>query len=254
MAVQNEGMSEAIRGVLFDLDDTLLDGDLAWRSGMDTMLACCPGVDRAAALQAWDAACREHYPRYLAGELTFEQGQAARIRSWADRVNVVVEPGAELSWFGTYFAGYKAGWAAFGDAVPCLRALEGMRLGVITNGEGDQQRAKLTAIGLGAAFEVVVASGEAGWAKPDPRIFHLAAARLGLPPGRCLFVGDQRESDALGALDAGMQALWLNRRAQSAPDERVGEITSLAELPALLQGIGGPAGEAARASARQVGP
>ncbi|MGE5135999.1 MAG: HAD family hydrolase [Gemmatimonadota bacterium] len=227
-------MTGAVRAVLFDLDDTLLDGDLAWRSGMERLLARCPGVDRVAACQVWDEACREHFPRYLAGELTFDGSRVARIRSWADQMEITVEPGTELSWFETYRAGYEAGWAAFGDVAACLRELAGLRLGVVTNGDGDQQRAKLAAIGLGGAFHSVIVSGDAGCAKPDPRIFHLAAAELGLPPGQCLFVGDRRDIDALGALAAGMRAVWLNRKRSEAPDALVGQITSLAELPAFL--------------------
>jgi putative hydrolase of the HAD superfamily len=227
-------MTGAIKAVLFDLDDTLLDGGVAWRSGVDRLLARCPEVERAGAFRAWDAVSEEHYPRYLAGELTLEESRVARIRSWAERVQVAVAPGAELSWFADYVAGYEASWIAFDDVTPCLGELEGLRLGVITNGEGDLQRAKLAALGLGTAFDVVIASGDVGCAKPDTRIFHLAAARLGLPPEQCLFVGDRRDIDALGALAAGMQGVWLNRGASSARDDLVREIATLTELSALL--------------------
>jgi putative hydrolase of the HAD superfamily len=236
---RHDGVTTVVRAVLFDLDDTLLDGDRAWRSGMDTLLARCPHVDRTAAFHAWQAAFQEHFPRYLAGELTFEQSRVARIRSFAGLLDVTVGTGGELAWFDDYLAGYEAGWTAFGDVAPCLSALAGLRLGVITNGDGDQQRAKLAALDLAALFEVVIVSGDAGCAKPDPRIFHLAAGRLGLAPEQCLYVGDRRDSDALGARAAGMHAVWLNRRAASAPDDAVQEIATLAELAALLPGPGG---------------
>lgn len=239
-----------IEAVLFDLDDTLLDGDAAWRSGMNRLLARCPEVDRAAAFGAWDAVMRELYPRYLAGELTFEETRVARIRSWAERVAVTVESGAELAWAHDYYAGYEAGWAAFRDVGACLKELEGLRLGIITNGDGAQQRAKVTALGLGGAFDVVIASGDVGCAKPDPRIFHVAAARLGLTPERCLFIGDQRDSDALGALAAGMPAVWLNRDARTAPDDQVPEIATLAELPVLIRGGAARRRRPSRAGAR----
>jgi putative hydrolase of the HAD superfamily len=235
-------MTDAAEAILFDLDDTLLDGDAAWRAGLDNVLVRCPEVDRAAAFRAWEAAFQEQFPRYIAGEATFEESRAARIRSWAERLPVTVEAGTELSWFDDYLAGYEAGWTAFDDVAPCLGALRKLRLGVITNGDGDQQRAKLAALGLGAVFEVVIVSGDVGYAKPDPRIFHLAAARLGLPPGRCLFVGDRRDTDALGALAAGMPAVWLNRGSSKAPDDAVREIATLAELPGLLAGPDGRAG------------
>lgn len=43
---------------------------------------------------------------------------------------------------------------------------------------------------LAASFDVVVISAEVGVRKPDPRIFHIAAERLGLPPEACAFVDD----------------------------------------------------------------
>jgi putative hydrolase of the HAD superfamily len=47
-------------------------------------------------------------------------------------------------------------------------------------------------------------------AKPDVRIFHAAAAQLNLDPEAVLHVGDDAMADAFGALNAGMQAVWVN--------------------------------------------
>lgn len=95
---------------------------------------------------------------------------------------------------------------------------------------------KLDALQLAVQFEVVIASGDVGFAKPDPRIFMLAAQQLDLAPERCIFVGDKRDVDALGARAAGMQGVWLNRRMLPAPDALVPQIATLAALPALLFG------------------
>ena len=180
-------------------------------------------------------ACEEHYPRYLSGELTFEEHRAARIRSWATLTGTHVPPGAELEWFDVYRAGYEAGWTAFDDVAPCLTALsQTAKLGVITNGESVQQRGKLKALGLASAFAAVAASADIGIAKPDPRIFHHAADLLGVAPERCAYVGDKRDTDALGAIAAGMTGIWLNRAGLPAPDGEVTEISSLAELTAIL--------------------
>ncbi len=227
-------MNAEIKAVLFDLDETLLDGDVAWRSGVQRMLARCPQVQPAEAFQAWSEAFHAHFPRYLAGELTLDESQVARIRSWAQHLDVKVDAGTEVAWFGDYAAGYEASWAAFDDVAPCLSALAGFRLGVITNGDGAQQRAKLAALGLAARFEVVVVSGDAGFAKPDPRIFQLAADLLGLPVRHCLFIGDRRDTDALAARTAGMHAAWLNRDSSAAPDDLVPQIATLTALPGLL--------------------
>ena len=72
--------------------------------------------------------------------------------------------------------------------------------------------------------------------KPDARIFHAAAGALELTTADVLHVGDDATLDALGALNAGMQAAWLNRNEAIWPHESQlhVEIASLTELCDLL--------------------
>lgn len=54
---------------------------------------------------------------------------------------------------------------------------------------------------LAELFDSVVISGEVGMRKPDPAVFRLAAERLGLTPGRCVFVDDfQPNVEAAGTI------------------------------------------------------
>ena len=64
----------------------------------------------------------------------------------------------------------------------------------------------LTALGLADLADEVVNSARVGLAKPDPRIYRLAADLAGVRPERCLFVDDTEENvEAASAL--GMQAV-----------------------------------------------
>lgn len=56
---------------------------------------------------------------------------------------------------------------------------------------------------------------EHGAAKPDASIFLAACARLELPPGLVLHVGDHHEMDVAGACRAGLRSCWLNREGQA---------------------------------------
>jgi FMN phosphatase YigB (HAD superfamily) len=60
-------MADTFDVVLFDLDDTLLDADTAWRAGVERILLHCPELHLTVAMSAWDAAFSEGFPRYLAG-------------------------------------------------------------------------------------------------------------------------------------------------------------------------------------------
>jgi putative hydrolase of the HAD superfamily len=230
--------ADAVRfdAVLFDLDDTLLDGDAAWASGMDSVVSSrCPDVDRSAAFAAWVGAFDEHFDDYLAGRLSLAESRAARIRTWGSSLGLAIEPGTEAGWFADYLVGYEAGWRPFDDVAAALGQLAPRKLGVVTNGDGHQQRAKVAALRLAVTFDAVVVSSEVGCAKPDQRIFRTAAERLGVAPGRCLFVGDREDVDAAGARDAGMHGVWLDRRGLTGVTD-VPRITTLAELPALARG------------------
>ncbi len=88
-----------------------------------------------------------------------------------------------------------------------LRAA-GKKLGVISNGQTDWQLKKLEGLGLANSFDLVMVSQAEGIRKPDPRIFHLAAERLGVAPHEAMFVGDQPQVDAEGAHNAGLVGVW----------------------------------------------
>ena len=130
----------------------------------------------------------------------------------------------------------EASFELFADVLDCLRALRqaGLKLGVITNSEPAHQRRKLRAVGLADAFDTVVISGEFGVAKPDPAIFEHACAAIGVAPGAALHVGDRLDLDALGASDAGLRGVWLDRRAEANGEHRVPIVSGLAGLHEVL--------------------
>lgn len=89
--------------------------------------------------------------------------------------------------------------------------------------------------------------------KPDPRMFHLALARLGEPAQAMVHVGDHPEHDVLGASNAGVRAIWLNRPGMDWPGHEAAPcpiIKDLTQLPALVAGMAAPLGPPSPASTR----
>ena len=111
-------------------------------------------------------------------------------------------------------------------------------IAIITNfNEAGQQHEKIAAAGLAGLFQHVFVSGEIGHAKPDPRIFHHAAATLSVPIKECVHIGNSWESDVEGALAAGADAIWFEedvRPGVQSPDPRVPRFESLAEVATHL--------------------
>src|SRR5688572_25296303 len=95
----------------------------------------------------------------------------------------------------------------FDDSKPSLEYLsQRFPLVSLSNGNADVHR-----VGLGMYFRAAISAREFGVGKPDPRIFHAAAGAVEVKPEEVLHVGDDATLDALGALNAGMQAAWINR-------------------------------------------
>jgi len=118
----------------------------------------------------------------------------------------------------------------FEDALPSLDFLSArFPLVTISNGNADLQR-----VGLGAYFRAAICAREFGVGKPDPRIFHAAAGAVDVKPEDVLHVGDDATLDALGALNAGMQAAWINRSDYLWPHEQEPHVT-LATLTELCE-------------------
>jgi len=113
------------------------------------------------------------------------------------------------------------------EAVQELRR-RGYRLGVVSNADG-RVRALLETAGFTPFLEVVIDSSEVGLEKPDPRIFHAAADRLGLEPRACVYVGDIYSVDVVGARSAGMRAILIGDGAAE-EDENLERIARLEEL------------------------
>lgn len=92
-------------------------------------------------------------------------------------------------------------------------SLRGVRMGVVTNGPHEHQMKKFFNLGLERWISpyMVVVSGSAGFAKPDPRIFRFAERKMGLDPEHTWMVGDSLKNDIGGARAAGWNTLWLAR-------------------------------------------
>ncbi len=83
-------------------------------------------------------------------------------------------------------------------------------LGLVSNfTHGPAARKILAVLGIDAYFSTIVISGEAGYRKPHPHLFHMLAEGLGEENKRILFVGDDPEADVQGALRSGFSPVWM---------------------------------------------
>lgn len=221
-----------IRAVCLDVDDTLVDYSTSSRAALASM------VGNADAWSLWQKITDEHCDRLLAGELEYESMRNIRTRAFfaalGEELDLAEATRRELRRQEVL----AEGWRLFPDVVPCLDWLRatGLPIAAVSNASGRHQRAKIVALGLAEYFDTVLIAGEVGCAKPDRVIFHTACLGLGVSPSDTVHVGDRLHADAIGARDAGMRGVWLNRQGPREGASPVGitTISSLAELPELL--------------------
>lgn len=223
-----------VRGVLFDLDDTLLDHSAAAAAAVRQLVATIPDWpdDDDSTVARWRTLEDEHFARYATGEISMVEQRRERIRAFLTLDDAA---DAELDErFAGYLAGYRKSWRAVPGGPELVLGLldRGYRVGILTNGLGVQQRAKLTAIGLTDPRLVVCVSEELPAAKPHPSAYEAACRALGLPPHLVLMVGDHRTNDVDAARAAGLHAVHIDSDAAPSPagDEAVESIATVADL------------------------
>ena len=241
-----------IEALFFDLDETLLDDsagilesatftarDVARRyAGVD--LERLVAAYYEAANRFWSAV--DGVPMTPSGKT---DQRSIRTEVWGQALTAagISDPAAAVDAADTYAAERVRNYVPYDDAEPALAELHGsLPLGLITNGAVGGQREKLDTIGLTEYFDYVAVSGELGFGKPGPEIFEAALDALGVPAARAAHVGDRLEYDVVGALNAGMFAVWLNRNGATAPPglpRPDAEIEGLGQLSTALQGLAG---------------
>lgn len=220
-------MLTGIEAVIFDLDGTLLDRRLSFERFVRHQWERFPVVHAGVGQEQYVQAVIEHDRDGYAPRKTLFAGVLAQFGLPTDLSGTLLED---------YRHGFPSGCLLFPDALQTLTALRtaGLKLGLITNGSVRMQSAKLKCLALEDAFDTVLISDVEGISKPDPRIFHLALARLGIAAERAMFVGDNPDVDISGARGAGMKAVWRKSAAVSREVEADAIIEELGHLLPLL--------------------
>lgn len=117
-----------------------------------------------------------------------------------------------------------------------------VRLALVSNfSHAATARALLDQAGLSSLLDPIVISEEVGYRKPRPEIFRAALEQLGVDPSEALHVGDTLVADIDGAASLGIASVWLTRRVSdpqrtlaghpgSRPTHVIGDLRELATI------------------------
>ena len=203
-------MSQTIRAVCFDLDDTLYP-QAAWLAGAWDAVAKTAsrsGVDEVGLRGALDACAAQGSD----GGRIIDRALAL---VGAHRVEV--EPLVES--FRSYAPEHLDLYEGAGEALTRIAAC--VPLGLISDGDPQIQRTKMRALGIERLFSVMVWSDDHGreHRKPDPLPFQVAVEALGVPAANVVYVGDRPAKDVAGAVAAGLAAIRVRTGEWAASDD-----------------------------------
>src|SRR5690606_34194072 len=211
------GSGRVIEGVLFDVDDTLVDTKGAFAVALEAIraqyLPHVPPERGQEILSHWRTDPGGFYRRYTRGEMdhdTQRLHRAVLLHETFDGPPVTEEGFA--AWDEIFWGTFERSWTAHVDARAAVDAVlaAGLRAGVVTNAAAELQERKLELAGL-ADLPVLVGVDTLGVGKPDPRVFLEGARLLGTDPVRTAYVGDEPTVDALAAHEAGLTGVWIDR-------------------------------------------
>lgn len=214
--------SEAI---IFDLDDTILDDsggvELAWHATCVEAAGQVRGLDPEALyrsileVRAWfwsdPERHRVHRQDLRAASATVVCEALSRIgqanvslgemigHAYRDRRIAAIQP--------------------FPGAIATLEILRrrGVRLALLTNGNGAAQRAKIDRFDLARHFDCIIIEGEFGVGKPDERVYAAAMQRLESRPSTTWIVGDNLDWEVRVPRGLGLHTIWVDGAGRGLP-------------------------------------
>ena len=206
------------QALLVDLDDTIINyggsAEPSWRAVCAWAMDEVPGVDADVLFAAidrvrrwyWSDPERHREGRRDLGAASRRIVQQALVEGGRDR------PGLAQAMAQRYRDLRDQSIHLIPGAVEALERLRarGVSLGMVTNGTGPDQRAKIERFDLARHFNHILIEGEFGCGKPDASVYRAAMDALWSHLAETWFVGDNLEWDVAAPQRLGLSTVWVD--------------------------------------------
>ena len=246
-------MARKIKGILFDLGDTLIDfahvsmtamfrqGARLGHAYLQELGKGVPGFRKFHYHQLW--AIRWNYIKARVTGREFNSLDVMRhfARKWGYELSEAES--LELAW--RFYKPLSKAATVVPGAEETLAALaeKGLKLAVVSNTfvPGSVLDRHLEIASLGDLIGTRIYSSEVGYRKPNLKIFQLALEQSGLQGRDALFVGDSPRADIFGAHRAGMITVLRDlprhrKKMRVAPDHHIADMTELLQIVDRYEG------------------
>ena len=205
---------EGIKCILFDLDNTLWDFDGNAEIALSQLyishgLENLTGKPDSVFIETYAKVNASYWRKYEKGEIDKER---LRTQRFIDSLSQLGLP-EELQ--------PKGLWKEYLEICPTIpnlipgainvlaRLKEHFKIGLLTNGFEETQKRKIKYSGIDQHIHFMLSSEKFGSPKPAKGIFDEAMKIAKIKHEECIYIGDNRETDVLGGLGAGIKTAWF---------------------------------------------
>lgn len=190
-----------IKAIIFDLDNTLIDRQKAFREMLDRKFH---------QLFEDETLIQEMIKDIIEWDNNGTVERIVVFKKWAEKYNVTKISAEQLDKEWSDESGSVA--FLYDDVRETLTELKKKyKIAILSNGNKTSQRRKLSTIDIYDLLDYSLISGEFICRKPDKEIFEYTAKQLGLETNECVYVGDNYKIDVLGSKNAGMLPVFISR-------------------------------------------
>lgn len=226
------------KAVFFDLDDTLYDHTGTVDVALEVLKEHLPGLRQrsdSALRESYHTFLEEYHKYFLDGVYSFDETHRRRWAALLTHWEIHDRDAEEMRayWREIYLSNQKL-VAGARELLEAVRST-GIATGIVTNNSVSEQVGKLRSLGVEHLIDHLVISEEAGYSKPDERIYAIALQRVGTRPEEAVMVGDHWENDIVAASSVGMRCVWFNRKGVQMPQDIAMEIYSFDDIEDVMR-------------------
>ncbi len=226
-----------ITDIFFDLDHTLWDFEANSKRAFEKLLRKHQiPVEIDSFLNIYEPINRDYWEQYAKRQKTKTEVKYDRLTDTFKALNVDVSPQMIKVLADEYLDFLKRESILIGGAVEILEYLKDKyRLHILTNGFTEVQTDKLRYSGLEPYFDLMITSEETGKLKPHPGVFKYALKKAGTFAHKSYMIGDNFQSDILGARNVGMHAIHFDPEGTNDVDSKIiPKVKHLLEIKEIL--------------------